>query len=104
MNHYQMTERASAQVEIDFLRTELNKANEKLRDASLAKQLLASKGFYVENLWHVDDVMQNYHCNKDVAYDILHRVFNDESVTESIFNSVDDYCRMLDIKPTPEQL
>lgn len=98
MNHYQMTERASAQVEIDFLRTELNKAKAKLQDTEHAKQLLASRGYSADNLWHVEDVTQNYDCSNDVAYDILTRALRDEYVIEQIFEAIDKVATALEVK------
>lgn len=93
-----MTQSATAQIEIDYLRDEVKRLKEKLNDVTTARALLRSKGYFVENLWSVDDVMQNYDCSKDVAYDVLERAMTNEATTEQIFLAIDDTCDDLEIK------
>ena len=93
-----MTQSATAQIEIDYLRDEVKRLKEKLNDGATARALLRSKGYFVENLWSVDDVMQNYDCNKDVAYDVLERAMTNEATTEQIFLAIDYTCDDLEIK------
>ena len=97
-NNYEMTQSATAQIEIDYLRDEVKRLKEKLNDGATARALLRSKGYFVENLWSVDDVMQNYDCNKDVAYDVLERAMTNEATTEQIFLAIDYTCDDLEIK------
>lgn len=49
-NHYQMSERATAQIEIDYLRDELKKAKEQAKNPVFARAVLRKQGFFVENL------------------------------------------------------
>jgi hypothetical protein len=97
-NHYEMSQVASANLEIDFLRDEVKRLKEKLNDEATARALLRSKGYFVDNLWSIDDVLQNYDCSKDVAYNILERAMTNEATTEQIFLAIDDTCDDLEIK------
>jgi hypothetical protein len=97
-NYYEMSERATAQIEIDYLREEVAKLREKLNDVANARALLKSKGYFTDNLWCVDDVTQNYDCSNDKAYDILDRAMNNSATMEQIFLAIDDVCDELNIK------
>ncbi len=97
-NHYEMNERATAQIEIDYLQDEVKRLKEKLNDGATARALLRSKGYFVENLWCVDDVMQNYDCSKEQAYDVLNRAMTNDATMEQIFLAIDYTCEDLEIK------
>ena len=43
-----------------------------------AKQYLESQGFFTANLWHTDDVCQNYNVNQDQALDIIEDAMTSE--------------------------
>lgn len=36
-----------------------------------AKQFLKENGYYVDNLWHIDDVKIHFKCTDEEAYDVL---------------------------------
>ena len=55
-----------------------------LIDIQEAEKTLSKHGFYTDNLWHVDDVMLDYHCTEEQAMDILKKVFNSESTCDHI--------------------
>ena len=93
-----MNQRATAQIEIDYLRDEVARLKEKLKDGATAHALLRSKGYFVENLWCIDDVTQNYDCGRDVAYDVLSRAMTNEATMQQIFMAIDDVCDVLEIK------
>jgi hypothetical protein len=97
-NHYEMNERATAQIEIDYLRDEVKRLKEKLNDGATARALLRSKGYFVENLWCVDDVMQNYECNRGKAYEVLEKAMTNEATMQQIWLAIDDVCDYLEIK------
>ena len=84
MNHYQMSERATAQLEIDYLRDELaslKNSTQKIIDT------LKAKGYYTSNMWHIEDIREKYQCDRGEAYAILDVVMCD--MTESIFAEID---------------
>jgi hypothetical protein len=96
--HYQMTERATAQIEIDYLRGELAKVKEKLNDVIKARGVLRKNGYFVENLWSTDDVTQNYNCTQDEAQKVLEMALTNEATMEQIWLAIDDACDYLAIK------
>ena len=55
------------------------------------RQELELKGWYTQNLWHVDDVMQNYDCTSEDAQKLLHNALTDNWVTDRIYESIDEY-------------
>ena len=54
-----------------------------------AKELLKSKGYYVGNLWSVDDVHSRHECTNEVAQEILHKALNNEATMEQIWLAID---------------
>jgi hypothetical protein len=58
-----------------------------------AKAILRESGYYVENLWHVDDVKGKYECDDDEAYEILdNAIFNEvtfERIWLAIYREID---------------
>ena len=40
-------------------------------DSNDLRDELASRGYYTNNLWHVDDVKQNYECSDEDAQEIF---------------------------------
>ena len=54
-----------------------------------AKQYLESQGFFTANLWHTDDVCQNYNVNQDQALDIIEDAMTSEITIASIFEAID---------------
>ena len=59
---------------------------------------LAQRGFQTANLWHIDDVLQNYNCSKEDALDIIRTALNHPYVIETVFDVIDDTCEAYDIK------
>ncbi len=53
------------------------------------RQELQLRGYYTKNLWHVDDVMQNYNCTSENALEILDDVMQGEYVTSMVFDCID---------------
>lgn len=97
-NHYLMTERATAQVEVDYLRDELAKAKEKLKDETVARKLLESKGYFVKNLWNTDDVTEKYNCKKEQAQEVLEMALSNDTTKQQIWFNIDFACDLLGIK------
>jgi hypothetical protein len=59
-----------------------------------AKDFLESKGFYVHNLWQVEDVQINFECTDKQAQEVLHDALTNEYISERIFNEITDYATM----------
>ena len=54
-----------------------------------AKQYLESQGFFTANLWHTDDVCQNYNVNQDQALDLIEDAMTSEITISGIFEAID---------------
>lgn len=66
----------------------------------LAKSVLKEYGFFVDNLWHVDDVKLRWDCTDDIAQDILNRALNNETTMEQVFFEMDTIAEDEGLKPT----
>lgn len=53
------------------------------------RQELELRGWYTQNLWHVDDVMQNYDCTSEYAMRLLDFVLTSEHITDEVFRDID---------------
>jgi len=67
----------------------------KIREIKNAKLLLKSKGYYVDHLWHINDVKDSpysnekyFNCSDDKAYNILNDALEQEGIYESINDSI----------------
>lgn len=89
---------ASANLEIDYLRGELNRAKEKLKDIAQARMFLRSKGYFMENLWTTDDVTENYDCTQEQAQQVLEIALTNTATVEQIWYAIDDACDHLEIR------
>ena len=57
-----------------------------------AKEVLENAGYYVDNLWHIKDVINKYKdINEDEAYFILHKALTSERVQSEVFEAIDYY-------------
>lgn len=50
---------------------------------------LELRGYYTNNLWHVDDVMQNYKLSFTEAQEVLDKAMTSEWVTSQVFETID---------------
>jgi hypothetical protein len=53
-----------------------------------AKQVLEDAGYQVNNLWHIEDVKQNYNCTDEEAMEVLVEALDNEATIEQIFFAV----------------
>lgn len=56
-----------------------------------AKLVLKQAGYYVDNLWHINDVKDRFDCNDDTAQDVLHDALTSEWTLEKIFEQICDF-------------
>lgn len=66
-------------------RTEKNRLQE-------AREILRMNGYYTDNLWHIDDVKQNYDITDDQAYEMLDKAMQLDYTTSNIFEIIDEVC------------
>jgi hypothetical protein len=99
-NHYQMTAVGTAQLEIDYLRDQLNQARKQLKDVNHAKEVLKKDGYFVENLWHVEDVQGwALECDEETAQKVLKMALTNDATMEQVWFAIDDACEELGIEP-----
>ena len=53
-----------------------------------AKEVLRKNGYFVDNLWNVEDVMQKYICDTEAAQYILDKSLTNEATMEQIWLSI----------------
>lgn len=54
-----------------------------------AKQVLRDNGYYVDNLWSVQDVRDNYNCTDDEAQEVLDGALQNNATMEQIWYAID---------------
>lgn len=55
-----------------------------------AKEVLKAQGYFIDNLWHVDDVKLRYNCDdNEQAQDILYKALTNEYTLEQIWFAID---------------
>ena len=55
---------------------------------------LELRGYYTNNLWQVDDVMQNYGLSFTESQEVLDTAMTSEWVMSQIFDTLDEIIRM----------
>ncbi len=56
---------------------------------------LQTRGFFTENLWHVNDVMDRFDCDEEKALEILCSALENQFTIESIFEIINQYAEGL---------
>ena len=59
-----------------------------------AKKVLTDAGFYVGNLWSIQDVQDRYKCDDETAQDILDKSLTNEATMEQIHFSIREFGTM----------
>jgi hypothetical protein len=63
-----------------------------------AKQVLRNEGYFVDNLWHVSDVQNNFECTDEQAQDILYWSLTRDNVIEFINEYITDIAENEELK------
>jgi hypothetical protein len=58
-----------------------------------AKDFLRNEGYFVDNLWHVSDVQNNFECDEETAQNILYWTLTSPTTIEYINDSIDIVAR-----------
>ena len=53
-----------------------------------AKEFLKSKGYFVGNLWHIEDVKTNYPCSEEQAQEVLSKALQNEATIDQIWFAI----------------
>lgn len=87
-----------ANLEVDYLRDQLKEARKKLKDVNQARELLEKNGYFVKNLWHVDDVMSSYNCSEEVAQSVLYDALTHDYIMENIWYTIQEIATDLNLE------
>jgi hypothetical protein len=63
-----------------------------------AKKILERHGYFVANLWHIDDIALNYECDEDTAQEILYKSMTNDHVMGSVWDSIDYFAEELNLE------
>ena len=55
-----------------------------------AKKFLEEQGYYTENLWHINDVKDNWECTDEQAQKVLHQALRNEWTMEQVWFSINE--------------
>jgi hypothetical protein len=63
-----------------------------------SKAILRDAGYFVDNLWRVDDVTWNYECTDEQAHEILFEALTHPYITENVFSIINYKAEELELK------
>ena len=63
-----------------------------------AKKILERHGYFVANLWHIEDITINYECDEYTAQDILYKALTNEHSSQAIWDSIDYFAEDLNLE------
>jgi len=69
-----------------------------MREEELAREFLKSKGYYVGNLWSIDDVQHNYECTDIEAMGILDKILQSDWLISEVFQMINHYAEENNLK------
>jgi hypothetical protein len=55
-----------------------------------AKLVLKQAGYFVDNLWHINDVQDRHECDDDTAQEVLHMALTHTYIIECILDVIED--------------
>lgn len=64
----------------------------------MSKLNLHDAGYFTDNLWHIDDVMDNFECTEEQAMEVLNKVMTSSYVTNAVFELINDECAAREYK------
>ena len=56
-----------------------------------ALDFLESQGFYIQNLWHIQDVQRKFDCSEEEAMEVLNDAVSGEWIIEQINERIEYY-------------
>lgn len=63
-----------------------------------AREVLREKGYYVDNLWHIDDVMDKYDTDEKGAFKVLNLALQGDGAMMNTWESIDASADYFNIK------
>jgi hypothetical protein len=68
-----------------------------------AKKVLRDNGYFVDNLWHIDDVKTRYKCDDETAQDILNGALTNGYIMEQINEAIIEACEDDELEEVDEE-
>lgn len=75
-----------------------------LSEVEKAKTILKFNGYYVDNIWHIDDVKMLYNCTDGQAYDVLDKALNQEILFQDVYISIDQVAKDMELSERDEDI
>lgn len=63
-----------------------------------ARQVLRQNGYFVDNLWCVDDVQSKYNCTEEQAQVILEQSLTNDATMEQVWFSIKEFSELANLK------
>lgn len=63
-----------------------------------AKKTLRNAGYFVDNLWTINDVQDKFECDDETAQSILYDVLTSEYIVELIFSQIYNHALIEELK------
>lgn len=63
-----------------------------------AKEVLRQQGYFVDNLWRVEDVTDRFDCDDDTAQEILYQALTHPYIVEMINDKIRDIAMEYDLR------
>lgn len=82
----------------DFIDLSPSKETMRAIEIENAKGVLKKHGYYVENLWNVIDVTDNYECSEEDAQEVLDNALTAELTFEEIWYAIQTAAEDMNLK------
>jgi hypothetical protein len=69
-----------------------------MNEIEKAKAVLRDAGYFVDNLWTIQDVQDRFECDDNTAQGILYDSLTNEYIVEQIFSQIIDYAECEGLK------
>lgn len=97
MANYNDVALASANLEVEYLRRQVNDLRKELKNVERAKKFLRTEGFFTDNLWHINDVFAVRECDDEQAMQALKDAFACEFLNEDINDAISSAADFLNL-------
>lgn len=67
-----------------------------------ARDILTKMGYFVENLWHIDDVKMRYNCTDEQAMEVLRKVLQGEFIMQSVHEIIHVVADEMKLEPNDD--
>lgn len=59
----------------------------------MAIKTLRDEGYFVDNLWHIDDVTERFKCDSEEAQSVLYNSLTNGMLVVSIYELIEQECK-----------